>query len=68
MPAIKFVALDTDLVSSLRDHAPDANGHRPERRISGGGAIPCRHSLRNVPDRSGVRGGHPRPYSASSFS
>lgn len=49
MTAIKFVALDTDIVSALRAGAADANGHAPERRISDGGAIPCRHSLRNVP-------------------
>jgi hypothetical protein len=49
MPAIKFVALDTDIVTALRGGAPDANGHAPERRISDGGGVPSRHSLRPVP-------------------
>lgn len=49
MPAIKFVALDTALVNTLRDGGLDANGQRPERRISDGIGVPCRHSLRPIP-------------------
>ncbi len=49
MPAIKFVALENDVVDALRSGAPDANGQIPERRVSDGAGIPRRHSLGQVP-------------------
>ena len=49
MPAIKFVALDTEVVAALRAGAMDANGQVPERAISDGNGVPCRHSLSQVP-------------------
>lgn len=50
MPAIKFVALDTETVTDLRAGAPDANGQTPEHAVSDGNGVPCRYSLRIVPD------------------
>jgi Protein of unknown function (DUF1203) len=46
---IRFAALDTDLVSRWQAGAPDANGQTPERCISDGAGIPCRHTLAMVP-------------------
>jgi hypothetical protein len=47
MPIV-FQALPTDKVRALRSGAPDAYGQRPERRISDGDGVPCRHCLKNV--------------------
>lgn len=48
MTDLRFVALPTDQVRSLQSGAPDANGQVPERHISDGGVVPCRHCLRSV--------------------
>lgn len=45
---IRFVALETDLVRHLQNSGVDANGHAPERQISDGNNIPCRHCLTDV--------------------
>jgi uncharacterized protein DUF1203 len=45
---VAFVALDTSLVRSLQAGGSDANGQTPERHLSIGGAIPCRHCLAPV--------------------
>lgn len=45
---IRFVALDTELVRRLQAGGPDANGQVPERQVSPGEGIPCRHCLRGV--------------------
>lgn len=45
---IRFRPLPTDDVRVLQDGAPDAYGLPPERRISDGDGVPCRHCLRNV--------------------
>ncbi|WP_299701310.1 DUF1203 domain-containing protein [uncultured Tateyamaria sp.] len=45
----RFTALPTDLVQTYRAGGPDAFGNPPERKISDGGANPCRHCLRNIP-------------------
>ncbi|MEX0407009.1 DUF1203 domain-containing protein [Aquibium sp. LZ166] len=45
---IRFRPLPTDDVRALQDGAPDAYGLPPERRISDGDGVPCRHCLRNV--------------------
>lgn len=45
---IRFQALPTDAVRELQHGAPDAYGMRPERRISDGVGVPCRHCLQNV--------------------
>jgi Protein of unknown function (DUF1203) len=46
---IRFVALDTDLVRGWQAGLPDANGQTPERAVSDGQGIPCRHTLAMVP-------------------
>jgi hypothetical protein len=46
--SIRFVALDTTVVSALQAGQPDANGQVPERHISDGGGVPCRHCLQPV--------------------
>ncbi|WP_292896177.1 MULTISPECIES: DUF1203 domain-containing protein [unclassified Nitratireductor] len=48
MGLIKFVAMDSDEAKAFRNGAPDAYGMKPERGISGGNGIPCRHCLRSV--------------------
>lgn len=45
---ILFQALPTDAVKALQHGAPDAYGMTPERKISDGVGVPCRHCLTNV--------------------
>ena len=45
---LRFSALPSDAVSALRSGGPDANGQAPERYISDGDGMPCRHCLRNI--------------------
>ena len=46
--SIRFIALDTPVVRALQAGGPDANGQIPERDISPGDGIPCRHCLQPV--------------------
>jgi len=46
--SIRFVALDTEVVRRLQAGGGDANGHKPERHISPGGMMPCRHCLSDI--------------------
>ena len=46
--AIQFKALPTDHVRALQCGGPDAYGQTPERRISDGDGMPCRHCLKNI--------------------
>ncbi len=48
MTVLKFVALATETARSLQAGSPDANGQAPERDISDGSAVPCRHCLSDV--------------------
>ena len=48
MHAPRFVALPTVEVRRLQAGGPDANGRGPERRISDGDHIPCRHCLQEI--------------------
>ena len=48
MTGIRFVALDTKTVRALQSGGPDAYGSVPEKCVSDGGAIPCRHCLQPV--------------------
>lgn len=48
MSLIRFVAMPTDQVRAYQAGAPDAYGLPPERRVSDGSGIPCRHCLRHV--------------------
>jgi hypothetical protein len=46
--SIRFVALETGAVRALQAGGPDANGQAPEREVSPGNGVPCRHCLRQV--------------------
>jgi hypothetical protein len=48
MPAVRFVALPTEIVRALQNGAVDANGQAPEHHLSDGDGVPCRHCLTNV--------------------
>lgn len=49
MGLIKFVAMPSAEARAFQGGAPDAYGRAPERRISDGVGVPCRHCLRTVP-------------------
>jgi hypothetical protein len=42
---LHFSGMPSHLAAALRAGAPDANGQTPERRISDGDGVPCRHCL-----------------------
>ncbi|MEM7226938.1 MAG: DUF1203 domain-containing protein [Pseudomonadota bacterium] len=46
--AIKFEALPTEAVRALQNGAADSYGSVPEKRVSDGNGVPCRHCLRNI--------------------
>ncbi|MEI9421914.1 DUF1203 domain-containing protein [Mesorhizobium sp. Cs1299R1N1] len=46
--AIQFTALPTEDVRALQRGGPDAYGQTPERKISDGDGMPCRHCLGNI--------------------
>ncbi len=46
--AIRCIALPTERVRELQSGAADDYGLMPERRISDGDGVPCRHCLRHV--------------------
>jgi hypothetical protein len=46
---IRFIALPTDAVRALQRGGKDAYGFAPERKVSDGDGVPCRHCLRTVP-------------------
>jgi hypothetical protein len=48
MKTPRFVALPTQAVLALQAGGSDANGQIPERRISNGSGVPCRHCLAQV--------------------
>ena len=45
-----FVAMPTDVVRAYQTGALDANGQTPERHISAGDGVPCRHCLQLIPE------------------
>lgn len=45
---LRYVALPTEEVRALQRGGPDAYGMVPEKRISDGDGVPCRHCLTNV--------------------
>ncbi|MER8703020.1 DUF1203 domain-containing protein [Mesorhizobium sp. M1273] len=45
---LKFKALPTNAVRALQRGGPDAYGLKPERQISDGDGVPCRHCLKNI--------------------
>ncbi len=47
MPLL-YSGMPTYLAAAYRAGAPDANGQAPERHVSDGDGVPCRHCLGNV--------------------
>jgi len=48
MNSVRFVALPTEIARAYQAGAPDANGQKPERHISDGDGVPCRHCQLDV--------------------
>ena len=48
MPHLTFKAMETAEVRAFQSGALDANGQKPERHISDGDGVPCRHCQRDV--------------------
>ncbi len=48
MPLLRFEAMLTDTVRQFQAGGVDANGQVPERHISDGNGVPCRHCLTGV--------------------
>lgn len=48
MPPLKFTALPTEEARHFQKGGADAYGLPPERRVSDGGGVPCRHCLQDV--------------------
>jgi hypothetical protein len=46
--SILFEALPTEAVRALQRGGSDAYGRTPERNVSDGNGVPCRHCMRNV--------------------
>jgi len=46
--SIKFISLPTETVRALQAGGADANGQVPERHISDGDGVPCRHCQEDV--------------------
>lgn len=47
---MRIHALPTDLVRHLQNGGKDAHGNTPERGISTGTGMPCRHCMKNIPE------------------
>ncbi|MDB5535835.1 MAG: hypothetical protein JWP26_598 [Devosia sp.] len=45
---LRFLGMPTDVAAAYRAGALDANGQSPERAISDGDGVPCRHCLKYV--------------------
>lgn len=50
MTSLRYIALDSETVKSLRNGGKDANGQTPEPQVSDGGGNPCRHCLEDMPE------------------
>lgn len=48
--SFRITPMPTDLVTALRNGAPDAHGQPAERAVSDGAGNPCRHCLRPIPE------------------
>ncbi len=46
--SLRYIPMPTDQAESLRQGGTDAYGNLPERQISDGDGVPCRHCLGNV--------------------
>ena len=45
---IRFVAMPTEEARTFQAGGADANGQTPDRHISDGDGMPCRHCLKNI--------------------
>ncbi|NUB44304.1 DUF1203 domain-containing protein [Fertoebacter nigrum] len=61
---LRFTPIPTDIVRAYQAGAPDANGQTPERAVSDGVGVPCRHCLQNVPAGEGMLVLAHRPFPA----
>ena len=61
---MRFVAIPTEVARAYQAGGPDANGQRPEHRVSDGGGNPCRHCLRMIPEGAGMLVLAHRPFPA----
>jgi len=48
MTSVRFKAMATNTVAAYQAGALDANGQQPERHVSNGDGVPCRHCLSDV--------------------
>jgi hypothetical protein len=48
LPKVRFHALAAQVVRDYRAGKEDAYGRRPERRVSDGSGLPCRHCLADI--------------------
>ncbi len=48
MTSLRFEALPYDIAQAYREGGTDANGQAPERHVSDGPGVPCRHCLTEV--------------------
>ena len=48
MTQIRFMAMPTDIARAYQSGEPDAYGRVPEKRVSDGDGVPCRHCLTDV--------------------
>ncbi len=48
MNTLRFVAMPTKHARAFQQGALDANGQPPERHVSDGDGMPCRHCLQNI--------------------
>ena len=51
---MKYIALETDIVRSWQNGGLDANQMAPEKTLSDGDGVPCRHCLRDIPAGEGM--------------
>ncbi len=48
MTRLRFLAIPSETTSDFRAGSNDANGQPPERQISDGSGLPCRHCLTDI--------------------
>lgn len=61
-PTLKFVSMPTETALAYQSGALDANGQAPERHISDGDGVPCRHCQRDIPAGEAYLILHYRPF------
>lgn len=61
---IRFNPIPTETVRAYQAGGPDANGLLPERKLSDGGTMPCRHCLKLIPKGTGMLVLAHRPFPA----